>query len=177
MFHFNTITNLVKRYALVAAIAALAGCGAAQDNTTTTATTTTAANAASSINGESIIRGDASNWLSNGRTYDEQRHSPLDQINLDNVDDLSLAWYWNTGTKRGLEATPIVVDGIMFNSGAWSMVWAHDAKTGELLWEFDPQVDRAWARYACCDVVNRGVAAWKGKIYIGTIDGLSLIHI
>ena len=171
MFHFNIITNLVKRYALVAAIAALAGCGAAQDNTTTTATTTTAANAASSINGESIIRGDASNWLSNGRTYDEQRHSPLDQINLDNVDDLSLAWYWNTGTKRGLESTPIVVDGIMFTSGAWSMVWAHDAKTGELLWEFDPQVDRAWARYACCDVVNRGVAAWKGKIYIGTIDG------
>ncbi|MED5340655.1 MAG: hypothetical protein VYD60_04040, partial [Pseudomonadota bacterium] len=93
MFHFNIITNLVRRYALVSAIAALAGCGAAQDNTTTTATTTTAANAASSINAESIIRGDASNWLSNGRTYDEQRHSPLDQINLDNVDDLSLAWY------------------------------------------------------------------------------------
>lgn len=124
-----------------------------------------------SIDGARIAKAEPANWLSTGRTYDEQRHSPLDQINQQNVTDLGLAWYWDTGTKRGLEATPIVVDGTMFTSGTWSVVWAHDAKTGELLWEYDPQVPRAWGRYACCDVVNRGVAAWKGKIYVGTIDG------
>ena len=123
------------------------------------------------IDGERIAAGEADNWLSTGRTYDEQRHSPLDQINQGNIGDLGLEWYWDTGTKRGLEATPIVVDGVLFTSGTWSVVWAHDARTGELLWEFDPEVPRAWARYACCDVVNRGVAAWKGKIYVGTIDG------
>ncbi len=127
--------------------------------------------ATANIDGKRISNAEAGNWLSTGRTYDEQRHSPLDQINQNTVKDLGLAWYWDTGTKRGLEATPIVVDGVMFTSGSWSVVWAHDAKTGELLWEFDPQVNREWARYACCDVVNRGVAAWKGKIYVGTIDG------
>ena len=118
-----------------------------------------------------IVAAEPGNWLSTGRTYDEQRHSPLDQINRETVGELGLAWYWDTGTKRGLEATPIVVDGVMFTTGTWSVVWAHDAKTGELLWEYDPQVPRAWGRYACCDVVNRGVAAWKGKIYVGTLDG------
>ena len=126
---------------------------------------------AAGVDGASIIKADASNWLSTGRTYDEQRHSPLTQINEDSIGDLGLQWYWDTGTKRGLEATPIVIDGVMFTSGTWSVVWAHDAKTGELLWEYDPEVPRAWGRYACCDVVNRGVAAWKGKIYVGTIDG------
>lgn len=173
MFHKARTLWLARLGALIFSTSLLLACGASEDNPSESpsAKSTTTANPASSINGESIIRGEAGNWLSNGRTYDEQRHSPLDQINLETVDSLSLAWYWNTGTKRGLESTPIVVDGVMFNSGAWSMVWAHDAKTGELLWEFDPQVDREWARYACCDVVNRGVAAWKGKIYVGTIDG------
>lgn len=123
------------------------------------------------VDGERIVAAEPENWLSTGRTYDEQRHSPLDAINVDTIKDLGLAWYWDTGTKRGLESTPIVVDGVMFNSGTWSVVWAHDAKTGELLWEYDPEVPRAWGRYACCDVVNRGVAAWKGRIYVGTIDG------
>ena len=84
---------------------------------------------------------------------------------------LGLAWSWDTGTRRGLEATPIVVDGVMFSTGSWSVVWAHDAATGELLWRYDPMVPREWGKYACCDVVNRGVAAWKGRIYSGTLDG------
>ena len=137
MLHKTRSLRLARVSVLTVCVALLVGCGAAEDNTSESpaAASTVTSNAASSINGESIIRGEASNWLSNGRTYDEQRHSPLDQINLETVNDLSLAWYWNTGTKRGLESTPIVVDGVMFNSGAWSMVWAHDAKTGELLWE------------------------------------------
>ncbi len=118
-----------------------------------------------------IVAADPSNWLTHGRTYDEQRHSPLAQINADNVGELGLAWYWDTGTTRGLEATPIVVDGVMFTTGTWSTVFAHDARTGELLWKYDPEVPREWGVYACCDVVNRGVAAWKGRIYVGTLDG------
>jgi quinohemoprotein ethanol dehydrogenase len=111
------------------------------------------------------------NWLAHGRTYSEQRFSPLKQINDKNIGDLGLAWFWNTGTSRGIEATPIVVDGVMFTTGPWSLVFAHDAKTGELLWQYDPQVPRQWGKYACCDVVNRGVAVWKGKVFVGTIDG------
>lgn len=111
------------------------------------------------------------NWLAHGRNYEEQRFSPLDQINRDNVSDLELAWYADTGTTRGLEASPIVIDGVMFTTGSWSLVYAYDAKTGELLWRFDPKVPREWGAKACCDVVNRGVAVWKGKVYFGTIDG------
>ena len=111
------------------------------------------------------------NWLAHGRTFDEQRFSPLDQINQENVGTLGLAWYQDTGSKRGLEATPIVVDGVMFTTGAWSTVHAYDAKTGENLWNYDPQVPKSWGKYACCDVVNRGAAVWEGKVYVGTIDG------
>ncbi len=112
-----------------------------------------------------------SNWLSHGRTYDEQRHSPLDQINTDNVAELGLAWSFDMYTKRGVEATPLVVDGVMYVTSSWSLVYALDAKTGKLLWDYDPQADRTSGVKACCDVVNRGVAYYDGKIYLGTIDG------
>jgi quinohemoprotein ethanol dehydrogenase len=111
------------------------------------------------------------NWLAHGRSYDEQRFSPLDQIDRGNVTKLGLAWSFDTGAGRGHEATPIVVDGVMFVSLPWSVVKALDARTGEVLWTYDPEVPRAWARNACCDVVNRGVAVWKGRVYVGTLDG------
>ncbi len=111
------------------------------------------------------------NWLAHGRTYDEQRFSPLKRINTENVKQLSVAWHFDTESKRGLEATPIVVDGIMYTTGSWSTVQAFDAKTGETLWEFDPMVPKAWGQYACCDVVNRGVAVYKGLVFVGALDG------
>ncbi|CAN0274984.1 unnamed protein product, partial [Discosporangium mesarthrocarpum] len=110
-------------------------------------------------------------WLSYGRTYAEQRYSPLDQINAGTVDQLSLSWYADMTTSRGQEATPLVVDGAMYISTAWSLVHAFDVRTGQHLWTYDPQVDPAKGRDACCDVVNRGVAAWDGKIFVGTLDG------
>ena len=126
-----------------------------------------------SLDGERITAADREphNWLAHGRTYDEQRFSPLDRINAGNVSQLGLAWYFDTGTDRGLEATPIVVDGVMYTSGSWSVVFANDARTGALLWKYDPEVPRPWGANACCDVVNRGVAVWKGRVYVGTIDG------
>ncbi len=111
------------------------------------------------------------NWLVHGRTYDEQRYSPLNQINRDNVSRLGLAWEAPMDSRRGLEATPIVVDGIIYTTSTWSRVRALDARTGELLWEHDPGVDRAWGKKLCCDVVNRGVAVWQGKVFVGTLDG------
>jgi|TARA_B100000315_G_scaffold259226_1_gene314382 PQQ-dependent dehydrogenase (methanol/ethanol family) len=126
-----------------------------------------------SVNRERIIAADEEpgNWLAHGRTYDEQRFSPLVQINDENVAELGLAWYFDTGTKRGLEASPIVVDGIMYSTGSWSMVFANNAKTGQLIWKYDPEVPKAWGANACCDVVNRGVALWRGRAYVGTLDG------
>ncbi len=111
------------------------------------------------------------NWLSFGRTYEEQRHSPLTQINRESIEGLGLAWYKDMGTNRAQEATPIVVDGIMFFTSSWSRVYAIDAKTGEELWMFDPKVPGEVARKACCDVVNRGVAVYKGRVYVGSLDG------
>ena len=114
---------------------------------------------------------DANNWITHGRTYSEERFSPLDQINDKNVSQLGLAWYFELNTHRGVEATPIVVDGVMFTTSAWSVVYALDAENGRLLWKWDPQVPKEWGRYVCCDVVNRGVAVWKGKVFVGTLDG------
>jgi len=110
-------------------------------------------------------------WLLHGRTYAEERHSPLDQINTSNVDQIGLSWSFETGTNRGHETTPIVKDGVMFITAPWSVVHALDAKTGDLLWTHDPKVERAWANNACCDVVNRGVALYENSIFFGTLDG------
>ncbi len=110
-------------------------------------------------------------WLSYGRNYQENRHSPLDQINKSNIDSLGLAWSLDLGTRRGLEATPLVAKGVMYFTSTWSKVWAVDAGTGEALWTYDPQVPREWGEKLCCDVVNRGVAIFKDTIYFGTLDG------
>ena len=125
------------------------------------------------VDGARIVAADAEpgNWMTHGRTYSEQRFSPLTQIDDTNVTKLGLAWSFATDTSRGLEATPIVVDGRMFTTGNWGVVFALDAKTGEELWTFDPEVPGEWGRYACCDVVNRGVAVWKGKVYVASLDG------
>src|SRR5690606_31866073 len=110
-------------------------------------------------------------WLMDGRTYSAQRFSPLDLINEHNVTDLGLAWYYDLETLRGVEATPLMVNGVLYNISAWNVTYAHDAKTGELLWKFDPEVPRQWGRYACCEPVSRGLAAWQDSIIIATLDG------
>jgi quinohemoprotein ethanol dehydrogenase len=110
-------------------------------------------------------------WLSHGRNNYEDRFSPLDQITPSNVDSLGLAWSFVLGTKRGIEATPLVVDGIMFLTGPWSIVYAVDARDGNLIWHYDPEVPGKYGEKACCDVVNRGLAMYKGHVYVGTIDG------
>jgi PQQ-dependent dehydrogenase (methanol/ethanol family) len=114
---------------------------------------------------------DGDNWLSHGRTYDEQRFSPLAQITAANVKSLALAWSLDLDTNRGQEATPLAIDGVLYSTSAWSKVQAIDAATGKLLWQYDPKVPGPIGARACCDVVNRGVAAWKDRVYVGTLDG------
>src|SRR5262245_14997268 len=130
--------------------------------------------AAARVGGKRIQNADREpgNWMSYGRTYDEQRFSPLTAVNTDNAARLGLAWYYDLDTAaRAQESTPLVIDGVMYVTSAWSKVFALDATTGRELWVHDPKVPGEVAINACCDVVNRGVAAWNGRLYLGTLDG------
>ena len=111
-----------------------------------------------------------------GRTFRGDRFSPLDDINEETVSQLGFAWEYEARSNRGRvehgqEATPIMVDGVLYASGPWGSAFAVDAKTGEEIWRYDPEVDGSYNRRACCDVVNRGLAVWKGKVYVATLDG------
>ena len=141
--------------------------------TLTAACTRPAPDAGMAVNETRILEAesDTENWLSHGRTYSEQRYVPLSEINPDNIDRLGLAWHFDFPTRRGIESTPLIIDGVMYVTSSWSMVFALDARTGEEIWSYDPQVPPIWARNACCDAVNRGVAAWGDKVFVGTLDG------
>ncbi len=110
-------------------------------------------------------------WRLHGNDVGEQRHSALRQINSDNIGQLGLAWSFDMYTRRGVEATPLMIDGTLYVSGSWSMVYALEATTGALKWFYNPEVDRSFLAKGCCDAVNRGVAYAEGKVYIGTYDG------
>jgi quinohemoprotein ethanol dehydrogenase len=118
-----------------------------------------------------IVAADPREWVSHGRDYGEQRYSPLDQIDESNVKQLGLAWSFDLMSEHGVESTPLVADGVMFVTAPWSILYALDAASGERLWTFDPEVPRAHARKICCGFVNRGVALWGDKIFLGTLDG------
>ena len=132
-----------------------------------------AAAAAQRVDGAFISANTAKtpDWPTTGVDYAETRYSRLDQINATNVKELGLAWSYNLESTRGVEATPVVVDGIMYVTASWSVVHAIDTRTGNRIWTYDPQVDRSTGFKGCCDVVNRGVALWKGKVYVGAWDG------
>ena len=124
-----------------------------------------------SVNRALVAAPQAGDWPAAGRSYAEQRNSPLSSINTGNVGQLGLAWFADLDTARGQEATPIFLDGRLYVSTAWSMVKAYDAKTGREIWSYDPEVARDRLAKGCCDAVNRGVAAWGDKLFVGTFDG------
>jgi quinohemoprotein ethanol dehydrogenase len=158
MFRFLTVPLMV-------AMAALVGCRSPQS-------TPTPANEAG-ITAARLRDADrsAGDWIMDGRTYSAQRFSPLDQINEHNVGELGLAWYFDMDTLRGVEATPLYSEGVIYNTSAWNITTAHDARTGKALWTFDPKVPREWGRYACCEPVARGLALWQQSVIIATLDG------
>ncbi len=130
------------------------------------------------ITRERLLLADAEpgNWFFSGRDFKEQHYSPLAQITSKNANTLGFAWQYDASPRRGqvqrgLEATPTVVDGIMYAAGAWGVVYALDARNGKEIWRYDPLVDGSYGRRACCDVVNRGLQVWEGRVYIGTLDG------
>jgi quinohemoprotein ethanol dehydrogenase len=117
---------------------------------------------------------DASNgstqWLTYGGNHEETRFSPLKQIDASNVGTLGLEWFADYDTNLQQTGTPLYIDGVIYVSTAWSKVYAFDAKTGKQLWLYNPKVPGEWAVNVCCGLVNRGIAAWNGKIYVGTLD-------
>jgi alcohol dehydrogenase (cytochrome c)/quinohemoprotein ethanol dehydrogenase len=169
----------MSRLTILAAICVAAGGLAAcsrdrSDGAPPEAAAGATANPAAGVDGARIQNADREpgNWMSYGRTYDEQRYSPLDRVNAANVAKLGLAWYYDLDTAaRAQESTPLVIDGVMYVTSAWSKVFALDSATGRELWRYDPKVPGTAAINACCDVVNRGVAAWSGRLYLGTLDG------
>ncbi|HUE09398.1 MAG TPA: PQQ-binding-like beta-propeller repeat protein, partial [Steroidobacteraceae bacterium] len=114
---------------------------------------------------------DPDQWLTAGRDANGTYYSPLKDINPSTVPKLGFAWDYHLRTNRGLEATPLVIDGTMYASGNFGRVYALDAATGQELWKYDPHIDGQWARYACCDAVNRGLVAFAGRLYVGALDG------
>jgi quinohemoprotein ethanol dehydrogenase len=113
----------------------------------------------------------AADWVAPGRDAAGTYYSPLKDIDAGNVAQLGSAWDYRLGTYRGQESTPLVIDGVMYATSNFGRVYALDAATGKELWIYDPQIDGQWARYACCDAVNRGLVAFQGVLYVGALDG------
>lgn len=171
----NPIGSIARRaVALTAlALAVLAGPGTARAQGAAPATPERIRAATQAIDGAAIQANAATSkdWPTIGADYAETRYSRLAEINAGNVKGLGLVWTYNLESTRGVEATPLVVDGIMYVTASWSVVHAIDVRTGRRLWTFDPKVPRSLGEKGCCDVVNRGVALYKGRVYVGAFDG------
>jgi len=113
---------------------------------------------------------DPNNWLMYGRDYSNTRYSPLVQINSGNAGHLTHQWSFSFGVLDGQTTTPVVNDGMMYVTSSWSKLFALDAKTGEMLWRYDHPLPDDVAKYACCDVVNRGAALYGDNVYLATLD-------
>lgn len=166
------------------ALAMLAGCGPSGEQASTTAQPATSqsssatASAPVTINAARVTderlrnaASEPSQWLMVGGTYEETHYSTLDEINTGNIDRLGLAWYADYDVNLSQQGTPLYIDGVIYVSTAWSTVYAFDARSGRTLWHYDPQTPREIAQKVCCGIVNRGIAAYEGKIYLGTLDG------
>ena len=169
---------------LLTAISTMHGCGedegsspSASNTEITTSQSTGVANAHAGLPGavsrERALNasGDVENWLLHGRTHDEQRFSPLDQITRRNINRLGVAWALDIPSSDGLVATPIVVDGTIYLSAPFSVIYAVDAASGNLLWSYDPQVKLNLSVFGSwLSRWNRGVTVWNGKVIVGTGD-------
>jgi quinohemoprotein ethanol dehydrogenase len=127
------------------------------------------------VDDATLLKPPAGEWVTYGRDYAETHHSPLTQIDAANVTRLGLAWSTEVGSSGKVETTPLVWDGMLYGTSTWSVVFAIDARTGALKWKWDPALvhgtmEEGGSRF-CCGPVNRGVAIYKGKVYVGLLDG------
>jgi PQQ-dependent dehydrogenase (methanol/ethanol family) len=157
---------IAHRFAILLTTLHLAGCPAVEETSPSAAIDTERGHEASEE-----ASPDSVEWPRHGLDHDEQRFSPLDRIHRGNVDELGLVWSFDLEERRGVEATPLMLDGVLYVTAGWSVVYALDAASGELLWRHDPQVPRSFLAKGCCDAVNRGVAHRNGRIFVGTYDG------
>jgi PQQ-dependent dehydrogenase (methanol/ethanol family) len=148
---------------------AIAGCSRSDSPASDALATGPAAN----VTAERLLKAESepSQWMAYNGTYSEQRYARLDKINRDNVKQLGLQWFADYDTNLTQSGTPLYIDGVIYVSTAWTKVYAFDAKTGRELWKYDPKTPGEWIRNVCCGIVNRGIAAYNGKIYLGTLDG------
>ncbi len=170
-----TRTEALGLSVLVSVSLALAGCGrgATPPPAAANPPPSTAKVAPADVGSARLLNAasEPSQWMTYGGTYEEQRYSGLSAINRGNVAQLGLAWYADYDTNLQQEGSPLYIDGVIYVSTAWSKVYAFDARTGKTLWEYDPKTPGQWIVNVCCGIVNRGIAAWHGKIYVGTLDG------
>jgi quinohemoprotein ethanol dehydrogenase len=110
------------------------------------------------------------NWVTTGGDAGKSHHSLLTDINAKNIASLGLAWQAELGTNRVLEATPIVLNGVLYTSGVAGRAYAFDAETGREIWRFEPDIDMQVNRTVCCDMANRGVAVARGKVFVAALD-------
>lgn len=153
-----------------------ADAGEAIDFGALTAISGTAPDVARSVNSDRLLtaRSESQNWLTYYGAYDGQRYSLLDQINTDNVSRMGPVWMFQAGAygqiagtgTYAFEATPLVVDGVMYVTGWDGQIWALDAKTGQQLWRYKHAVP--FDVSLCCGNVNRGCAVANGKVYFMT---------
>jgi alcohol dehydrogenase (cytochrome c) len=122
------------------------------------------------VTDQRLTKPDPQDWLQYRRTYDGQGHSPLKQVNVQNVKNLVPVWTFSTGTNGGHQAAVIENSGIMYVTAAYNKLYALDVKSGKLLWKYERDIPEKALSVVCCDVVNRGVALYDNKVYMGTID-------
>ena len=110
-------------------------------------------------------------WLTYGRDYAETHYSPLTQVSASTVTRLTAAWSTELGAAGTLETTPIVANGMLYATGPWSTVFAMDARTGAMKWTWDPKLPTTGGPRLCCGAVNRGVAVYTDRVFVGLLDG------
>jgi len=113
---------------------------------------------------------DASNWLLYGRDYQTTRYSPLAGVNKGNIKNLKAAWNLSFGVLDGQDSQAVVVNGTVYVSSSYNKVWSVDGATGKVNWKYERELPGDVFPKLCCDVVNRGVAVYKNKVYLATLD-------
>ncbi|MFC3051046.1 PQQ-dependent dehydrogenase, methanol/ethanol family [Kordiimonas pumila] len=167
----SRINNHLKLLSIIGTLS-IAGCGENAGDTTIN-TTEMVSTVSGNITTERLlnIENEPGSWLTGGRDYQQSYFSPLTDINKGNASELGFAWQYEIDTTHGFEATPIVVDGVMYSSGPKGAVYAVDAKTGAEKWMFEPEIDPNIVRKVCCGMINRGISVWEGSVFVASLDG------